>query len=107
MVVYLVHWFYDSGLTKGKGRLCDKEKSFGFTVLCRDSKDAISCLEWYFDNVFHNPKKLSLDVGTVTLKRTIIDSRGFNPNYMLMDGMKQPLDLSNVKHSINRMTLLR
>lgn len=107
MVIYLVHWFHDSELTKGKGRVTGKEKMIGFTVLCRDSKDAISCLEYYFKHYFKNPKNLSLDDGTVTLKRTTVDSRNFNPNFMLMDGIRQPLDLSNLKHSIECLTLLR
>lgn len=103
MVLYLVTWTYDSELAKGKGKIKNHDYLIGFTVLCRNSNDALKCLQYHFDNVYNNPKNLSIDDGHISLKRTTIDSRGFTANYMLMDGLREPLTLSDLKSNFNRL----
>lgn len=99
MVLYSVRWIADSSLTKGKGRVKDKESYITFTVLCRTSQDAVTCLEWVYKDMFPG-SKFSIQDGVISLTRSIIDSRGFHPTYLLCDGLKKPLKMSNVKDSL-------
>lgn len=99
MLVYSVRWVVEPALTKGKGRITNKDWFFGFTVLCRNSKDASACLEYLFELNYKG--KFSLCDGVVTLTRQKIDSRNFDVQYLLMDGMKKPLYLSDCKASID------
>lgn len=99
MLVYTVTWKADRELTQGKGRVTRNDFLFCFNVLCRNSKDATSCLEYLFPLKY--PGKFSLCDGEVTIRRHKIDSRGFEIQYLLMDGMKKPLYLSNVRDSID------
>ena len=103
MLIYLVKWFASSELTKGKGRVKNNDKTVCFTVICRNSSDAMRCLDYHFKHVYSNPNNLTVDDGTVTLMRCTIDSRGFNANYMLMDGLREPLILSDLKSNILRL----
>lgn len=96
MVVYFVSWEVDKDLIKGTGKVPKDSYITFFSVLCRNSRDAVKCLEYHFANEFLNPKDYSLEDGTTTLKRRKIDSRGFDCKYLLMDGMKEPLILSDV-----------
>ena len=100
MLVYTVSWSHSSELSKGKGRVCKNDSIFGFSVLCRSSSDAVKCLEWYFVNVFKNPKGLDFTDGIVKLQRSSVDSRNFTINYLFMDDIKRPISLSNVKDSL-------
>lgn len=99
MIVYSVTWIADSELTKGKGRIKNNEFIFSFTVLCRNSKDATACLEYLFDVNYNG--KFSLCDGVVTIRRYKIDSRNFTFQYLLMDGMKKPLYMSDVRGAID------
>ena len=99
MIVYSVTWLADSELTKGKGRITHKDFLFSFNVLCRNSKDASACLEYLFELKYSG--KFSLCDGVVTLKRQKIDSRGFDIQYLLMDGMKKPLYLRDAAEAID------
>lgn len=99
MLVYSVTWEADSELTKGKGRIKHGEYNFHFNVLCRNSKDATACLEYLFPIKYSG--KFALCDGEVTLRRHKLDSRGFEIQYLLMDGMHKPLCLINAREFID------
>lgn len=100
--MYSVHWSADKNLTRGKGRVTNS--SFGFTVLCRSKADALKALEYHFNNYYKNPLDLTVDDGILTVIRCTIDSRGFNPNYLICDNMKEPIELGNVDRSLLRLS---
>lgn len=100
MVLYSVLWTCDPELSKGKGRIKSDNHLFAFTVLCRNSRDAHACLDWYFRFKYDNRNSLTLDDGVITLRRCTIDSRSFVANYLMMDGIKEPLSLSDLKDSL-------
>lgn len=100
MVLYHVMWSYSHDLAKGKGKITKKENLILISVLCRNSSDALSVLSWYFINEFRNSHGLTLDDGEITLKRSTIDSRNFNAQYLYMDGIRQPLYLPDLKGSL-------
>lgn len=100
MIVYTVMWKIDEELIKGKGRVPHGEYSFCFNVLCRSSKDAVACLEYLFPIKFSG-SKFSLCDGVVSFKRMKVDSRGFEIQYLLMDGMKKPLYLRDCSEAID------
>lgn len=104
MVLYRVEWSHSNILSKGKGRVTSKETCFFFTVLCRNSYDAHRCLRFYFDSEFRKDNKhgLTLDDGEIKMSRVTIDSRGFHPHYLMLDGMKEPLYLTDVSSNILR-----
>ena len=106
MVIYSVTWFYRNDLAKGKGRVAKNEHILGFSVICRNAKDAISCLDYHFNHSFKNPNGLTVDDGEVVLKRSKIDSRNFQANYMLMDGIREPILLDNLKSNCVRSHLI-
>lgn len=99
MLIYSVTWKADDELIKGKGRIKSSEYLFSFTVLCRNSKDATSCLEYLFELNYNG--KFSLCDGVVTLKRCKLDSRNFTFQYLLMDGMKKPLFMRDVSQALD------
>lgn len=103
MLVYLVEWWHDSTLAKGKGRASDKDIHTCFTVLCRTQRDALACLQYHFYKSFSGSTKFDIDDGCVQIQRFTIDSRGFNVHYLLMDGMKEPLTMSDLKDNCNRL----
>lgn len=102
MLIYQVSWVYSHDLAKGKGKITKNEISIDFSVLCRNSKDALKCLDWVFLNDFKNLHKLTLDDGVVTLRRSTVDSRNIIASYLLMDGMTTPLELYDLKGSLIR-----
>lgn len=102
MVIYSVTWQYSHDLAKGKGKVTKNENLIVFSVLCRNSNDALSVLSWYFKNEFKNSHGLSLDDGEISLKRSQVDSRNFNPLYLFMDGIRMPLYLPDLKGSLIR-----
>lgn len=108
MVVYSVRWTLDHELSKGKGRKNYKEASYYFSVLCRSSKDAVACLEYLFVHDFCDKysSNLTIEDGSVSLTRVKVDSRNFNPTYLYCDGIRQPISLSNVKSSLDKLLLL-
>lgn len=104
MVIYTVVWTHSSPLSKGKGRVKDSENFFAFSVICRNRKDAVACLDYHFNNVFKHRDNVCIDDGEVTLRRALIDSRGFNANYLMMDGISEPLVLSDLKLNYKRLS---
>lgn len=104
MLVYLVTWIYNKDLAKGKGKIPKSEHLFAFSVLCRNSQDALKCLQYHFYNVFSPSSGLTPEDGEIRLQRKVLDSRSFNVNYLLMDGIKEPLDLTDLKANYNRLT---
>ena len=91
-------WNVSPELSKGKGRVSSKDYIIGFNVLCRNSHDAIKCLNYHFRFVYKNPNGLTIEDGIITLSRIKVDSRNFTANYLLMDGIKEPLSLSDLKN---------
>lgn len=102
MLIYIVSWVYRHDLAKGKGKITNKEISVMFSVLCRNSKDALKCLDWVFTHNFANQHHLTLEDGEITLRRSIVDSRCINCSYLLMDDMTSPIELYDVKGSLLR-----
>lgn len=101
MVIYLVHWELDKSLSKGKGKTCCKEQSITFSVLCRNIADASRCLAWYFENEFicQNKHELTLEDGVIRMNRMTVDSRNFTCRYLMMDGIREPLIMSDLFNS--------
>lgn len=91
-------WTRDSELSKGKGKIKNKEMLIAFSVICRNSQDAIRCLDYHFRFVYKNSNDLHVDDGIITLSRSKVDSRNFTANYLLMDGLREPLSLSDLKN---------
>lgn len=104
MLVYSVRWCSDSSLTKGKGRVLKQEGLIGFTVLCRNSKDAVSCFEWFFRHQYKNSANLDPADGTLSLTRCKLDSRNFHIDYLQADGIKTPVCLHDLKASLSPLT---
>ena len=102
MLLYSVIWSHNNDLATCKG----KRQNFTtcFTVLCRSSQDALKCLEYHFRNHFINSDSFSLDDGDITLSRSKIDSRNFNATYMMMDDIQEPIELSDLKSSLLRLS---
>lgn len=102
MVLYYVNWSIDKSLTKGKGRATKKEDCFTFTVLCQSSQDAHRCLQWYFRHIYKTSHSLNIDDGVIHMSRMTIDSRGFHPHYLLLEGMREPIYLPDPNSNILR-----
>lgn len=100
MVIYCVTWIHSNDLTKGKGRCL--EPVTGFTVICRNSSDALACLEYHFRNKYKGSDIFDIEDGKVELQRCKVDSRNFHANYMMMDGIREPLELNNLKDNLLR-----
>lgn len=97
MVLYSVYWCPDTELKRGKGRIKKSDDyHIRFSVLCRTSSDALRCLAWHFRHHYVNSIDLTLDDGVIQLKRQIVDSRSFSAKYLMMDGIKEPIILSDV-----------
>lgn len=103
MVLYSVKWEISKDLAKGKGHAKLSECSMYYSVICRTSKDAVACLDFHFREVFPAGSKFSSDDGVVTLKREIVDSRNFNATYLMMDGIKEPIVLRDLKSNSRRL----
>lgn len=104
MLVYLVTWVFNKDLAKGKGKIPKSEHFFGFSVLCRNSQDAVKCLNYHFYKVFAPTSGLTPEDGEIRLQRQIVDSRKFEVNYLFMDGIREPLELADLKSNVNRLT---
>lgn len=98
MVIYFVSWEIDKSLSKGKGKTASKEESIKFSVLCRNIADASRCLAWYFEHEFspQNKHELTLEDGVIRMYRMTVDSRNFTCRYLMMDGIKEPLIMSDI-----------
>lgn len=108
MLLYSVTWRHSKILSKGKGRATSKETHICFNVVCRNNHDALRCLDYHFRFVFSKDNKhgLTLDDGSIELKRSVIDSRGFDARYLMLDGMKEPFNLIDVKSNYVRYNTL-
>lgn len=102
MLVYFVMWMADQDLAKGKGRVNSKEFMYSFSVLCRNSNDAVKCLEWLFVNDYKSKHGLELSDGVVTMKREKLDSRNFTFRWLYMDGIKRPINMSDLNDSLTK-----
>lgn len=100
MVVYFVRWERDSSLVKGKGRAKKDDTYFSFTVLCRCCSDALVCLDYLFRTKFNPSQDLCIEDGKISMNRVTLDSRCFHVQYILMDGIQQPISLANLKDSV-------
>lgn len=105
MVIYNVEWRFDPTTSRPntKGRIPNKYTFLNFSVLARNLHDAMSCL--YYVHLHEIPYEFGLSVedGKVSITRSKVDSRNFNVNYLLMDGMRQPLYMNDLKSNFNRL----
>lgn len=97
MVLYFAKWTVDQSLAKGKGRATNNDFSCGCTVICRNSHDALRCLDYHFRYEFYKVNKhgFDFDDGVTHLSRMKVDSRNFTAMYLLLDGMKEPFYLTD------------
>lgn len=102
MLLYHVSWIIDRDLAKGKGRPTSKEIHISFSVLCRNVADAVCCLQYEFSTNFPTTHGIALSDGEIKIKRSKIDSRGFDAKYLFMDGIRQPIFLHNLKSNVLR-----
>lgn len=98
MKLYSVIWMYDKDLSKGKGRCV--ECVTGFTVLCNNAQEALSCLPYHWHTYYKSRDVFDIEDGEVKLTRCKIDSRNFNANYIFLDKMREPLELSSIDKSL-------
>ena len=89
----------------------DSLETFGFTVLCRSKSDALRAWQYHFQKALSRSRARHSDYDindySVTLKRCKIDSRGFNPNYFIADGMREPMLLGDVvRDNVNRLHVI-
>ena len=102
MVIYFVQWERDKELAKGttKGRPSDKDYVYSISVMCRNVHDALSCFNILFYRDFQYQSGVKIEDGLVSLRRKTIDSRNFTCQYLYMDGIREPLCLDDLKHSL-------
>lgn len=102
MVLYLVEWLHDNKLAKGKGRSTN-DSSCACTCICRNSSDALRCFEWHFRHGFdENRHGFTIDDGVIRMRRMIVDSRNFTAMYLMLDGMREPVYLSDPGSNVLR-----
>lgn len=105
MVLYLASWSFDKNTAiRGRvGRPKTNDYGINVLVLCRNSSDALRCLSYeFYSTIYREDSSLSFGDGEIKLSRRKIDSRGFVAQYLMMDGMKEPLFLSDMKSNILR-----
>lgn len=97
MVVYRVEWVHNNVLAKGKGRATKDEVAFVFTVLCRNISDAQRCFQYYFRFIYSSKNKhgFTIDDGVLKMQRVQVDSRCIIAHFLLLDGMREPIYLSD------------
>lgn len=101
MVVYFVRWDRgDTPIKSHKGRHKIDSAYYSCTVLCRNSKDALSCFEYLFKTEFERNTGIEICDGDLIMKRLKLDSRNFTVQYLMMDGIKRPLCLADLKQSL-------
>lgn len=99
MQVYNVRWSYDTQLGK-LGRIKDSLKFFDIVILCRSRAQALSAFEILFHRA-HLNDGINAEDGTIFIKRCSVDSRNIFANYLMLDGMKEPLYLTDVSSRHN------
>lgn len=98
MKLYSVVWMHNGDLSKGKGRC--SELVTGYTVLCNNPHEALNCLPYHWRNHYKDNANFDIEDGEVKITRCKIDSRSFNCNYLLLDKMPEPLELSSIDQSL-------
>lgn len=99
MQVYNVHWSYDTKLGK-LGRIKDSLKFFDIVILCRSRSQALLAFEILFHR-FHLNDGIYVEDGTISIKRCSVDSRNIYANYLMLDGMNEPLYLTDLSRRHN------
>lgn len=101
MMVYYCRWDKTEDTIPGqKGRLKTKGTFYDLLVLCRGIIDASRCFKWYFYTKCEMNTGVSLEDGTLSFKIHKLDSRNFNAHYMQMDGISEPVCLTDLKASL-------
>lgn len=94
MQLYHVRWSYEVKL--GSGRLKDSLKHFDIVILVNNRSQALRAFEILFHRE-HLTDGVNADDGELILKRMIVDSRNIFANYLMVDGMDEPLYLTNIR----------
>lgn len=101
MLVYYCRWERnDSPVPGQKGRRPVKGSYHSCTVLCRGVSDAMKCFTHYFYNKCEFETGVDICDGTLTFSLVKLDSRGFNVQFIQMDGISEPLELTDLKRSL-------
>lgn len=102
MLVYHVYWSRQDELAKTSKRGPRKTVGafYSASILCRNLKEAMSAFEWCFNHYFDVDEGLTIIDGKLEFKRQVIDSRGFNVQFLYFDSMKHPLYLTDIEHSL-------
>lgn len=105
MLVYNVTYTIPQENVTGRGRVKSSDYGSGFTVLCRSSVDAARCFHWHFYNVYKKSHINDFEASDceVIYRRSKVDSRNFDFNYLLMDKMKSPLVMTDVSRNVLRL----
>lgn len=103
MLVYHVRWSYDTDLGKGTGKKKFHDQFLDVLVLCRNSHQALSTLQWLFLQK-HLDDGFSIDDGIITCKRCAVDSRNIIVQYLMLEGMKEPLNLVDIPSNSRRLS---
>lgn len=98
MKLYCVTWTLNPALAKGKGRCGDPVT--GYTILSNNRDEALRCLRWHWHMHYPHCKEFDIEDGDIKISRCKIDSRGFSPNYLLLDSMKVPIELNSIASSL-------
>lgn len=102
MLVYHIRWTYDSDLGKGTGKKKFSDQFLDTLVLCRNSHQALSCLIWLFRQ--KHGETISMDDGRITCERFKVDSRNIIVNYLMLEGMNEPLNLVDIPSNRRRLS---
>lgn len=101
MKLYSVIWTHNGDLSK-KGKCRDLVT--GYTALCNTRSEALHCLEFHFKNHYSGSTSFDIEDGDIKISSCKVDSRGFFANYLLLDRMFEPLELSSIDQSLLRMS---
>lgn len=103
MILYSIHWERDPDFPR-KDLTKDQKDSNHFIIscLCRSISDAVRCAEWYFGKRYGYSGQLRITDGILRCTRCKIDSRNFNVQYLLLDGMREPFDCVDAKSNFSR-----
>lgn len=93
----------DNTISKVDGRRKSSDKMFMFSVLCESRSLALQAFEALFNERFTD---MSIDDGYFTIRVSKIDSRNFCVQYLMLDGMKFPLYLTDVKSNFRKLHII-
>ena len=94
MQVYNCFWELDSSLAKD-GRVKKDEKFFSFSILSDKRLRVVRAFEILFIRKFLG--NIDPDDGKLIITRSKVDSRNLCFNYMMLDGMDEPLFLPSIR----------